>query len=120
MDSYTFAGFYSLPSFNDSDNKADMNILEVDSVILEFGTKRVLQDVYLKCETGKITGLLGRNGTGKTCLLNIIYGVLKLSDKSVRLNGVTILEGYKNTSNFRYLPQFNFIPGHLTIKRIFL
>ncbi len=28
--------------------------LEVDSVILEFREKRALQNVYLKCETGKI------------------------------------------------------------------
>ena len=43
------------------------NILEIDSVLLEFGTHRVLQNVYLKCQTGNITGLLGRNGTGKSC-----------------------------------------------------
>ena len=45
--------------------------LEVDSIILEFGTKRVLQDVYIQNETGKIAGILGRNGSGKTCLLFI-------------------------------------------------
>lgn len=50
------------------------HILEVDSVILEFGNKRVLQDVYLKCETNHITGLLGRNGSGKSCLMNIMDG----------------------------------------------
>ena len=38
-----------------------INILEIDSVNLEFDSKRVLQNVYLKSETGKITGLLGEN-----------------------------------------------------------
>lgn len=38
--------------------------LEADSISLEFGSRRILSDVYLKCETGKITGLLGRNGNG--------------------------------------------------------
>jgi len=60
--------------------------LEVDSVILEFGDKRVLQDVYLKCETNKITGLLGLNGAGKSCLMNIIYGKLKPLNGMVRIN----------------------------------
>jgi len=46
--------------------------LEVDSIILEFGSHRVLQDVYFTNETGKITGILGRNGCGKSCLMNII------------------------------------------------
>lgn len=93
--------------------------LEVDSVILEFGTKRVLQDVYLKNETAKITGLLGRNGAGKTCLLNIIYGQLSPYDHSVRLNKQALLNSSRSTNDIMYLPQFSFIPKSLTLNRIF-
>lgn len=93
--------------------------LEVDSIILEFGTKRVLQDVYLRNETGKITGILGRNGSGKTCLMNIIYGELDINEKSVRLNGEAIFNGFRNPNNFRYLPQFSYIPKNLKVDRIF-
>lgn len=93
--------------------------LEVDSVILEFDKKRILQDVYLKIETGKTTGLLGRNGTGKTCLMNIIYGELETVNKSIRLDGKAIFEGYRNSGIMRYLPQFNFIPKNFKTKRIF-
>ena len=96
-----------------------IHTLEVDSVILEFDAKRVLQDVYLKSETGKISGLLGRNGTGKSCLMNIIYGELLSNDKSIRLDGKTIFNGYQFPETFRYLPQFGFIPKSLAIKRIF-
>ncbi len=96
-----------------------IEILEVDSVILEFGTKKVLQDVYLKCETGKITGLLGRNGTGKTCLMKIMYGQLVPSDNSVRLNGQALLSTSRSFESIMYLPQFSFIPKSLTLKRIF-
>lgn len=95
------------------------NILEVDSVILEFGTKKVLQDVYVKIETGKVTGLLGRNGTGKSCLMNIIYGELVPNDKSVRINGNSLANGDNFHKDIKYLPQFQFIPKFLTIKRIF-
>lgn len=93
--------------------------LEVDSIILEFGAKRVLQDVYLKSETGKITGILGRNGSGKTCLMNIIYGELDTNEKSVRLNGKAIFNGFRDPGNFRYLPQFSYIPNSLRVERIF-
>lgn len=93
--------------------------LEVDSIILEFDTKRVLHDVYLKNETGKITGILGRNGSGKTCLMNIIYGELETNNKSIRLDGKVVFYGFRNPENFRYLPQFSFIPRNLKIKRIF-
>ena len=96
-----------------------IHTLEVDSVILEFDSKRILQDVYMKSETGKITGFLGRNGSGKSCLLKIIYGELVPNDKSVRLNGISVYDAYRNPNEMRYLPQRRFIPGSLTIKRIF-
>ena len=95
------------------------HILEADSVILEFDSKMVLQDVYMKSETGKVTGLLGRNGTGKTCLMRIIFGELVPNDKSIRLNGNAIHNEYRSPEDIRYLPQDSFIPKYLSIKRIF-
>ncbi|WP_214226070.1 ATP-binding cassette domain-containing protein [Pedobacter sp. B4-66] len=93
--------------------------LEVDSVFLEFGERRILSDIYLKCETGKITGLLGRNGNGKTCLMNIIYGNLNPNSKSIRFDDLTVLAAYKRPDLLLYLPQFNFIPQTLSLKRVF-
>jgi len=96
-----------------------INTLEIDSVILQFDTERVLQDVYLKSETGQITGLLGRNGTGKTCLMKIIYGELNPLNKSVRLNSKSLIDGIRKPEDIRYLPQFEFVPKYLTIQRVF-
>ena len=95
------------------------HLLEVDSVLLEFGTKRVLQDIYLKSETGKVLGLLGRNGTGKSCLMNIIYGELLPNDKSIRLDGKSFVTKHRYPGDLKYLPQFGFIPKSLSLKRIF-
>ncbi len=95
------------------------NLLEIDGVILEFDTKRVLQDVYFKCETGSVTGILGRNGSGKSCLMNIIFGELEPFDKSIRLNGEALLTGNRHPGQIKYLPQFSFIPKSLTVRRIF-
>lgn len=96
-----------------------MNVLEIDSVILEFGLKRVLQSVYVKSETGKITGLLGRNGSGKSCLLKIMFGELIPNDKSIRINGHHLATTYRSPKDLRYLPQTEFIPRSLTVKRVF-
>ena len=96
-----------------------MHKLEVDSILLEFGVKRILSDVFIKCETGKITGILGRNGQGKTCLMNIIYGSLDATSKSVRFDNVSIFHAYKYPKLLMFLPQFNFIPKSFTVKRIF-
>lgn len=93
--------------------------LEADSVQLAFNQKIILSDIYLKCETGKITGLLGRNGQGKTCLMNIIFGSLSASGKSIRFDNVSIGDAYKRADLVLFLPQFNFIPKSLSLKRIF-
>lgn len=93
--------------------------LEADGIQLHFSLKRMLSDIYIKCETGKITGLLGRNGQGKTCLMNIIYGNLSASGKSVRFDNVSIIHAFKRPDLLLFLPQFNFIPKSLSLKRIF-
>jgi lipopolysaccharide export system ATP-binding protein len=96
-----------------------MHKLEADSVSLHFGLKKILNSVYIICQTGQITGLLGKNGEGKSCLLNIIYGTLQPTSKSIRFNNIVVSSPYKNPSLLMYLPQFNFIPKALSIKQIF-
>jgi len=93
--------------------------LEVSSIQLEFGLRRILTDVYFKCETGAITGLLGRNGQGKTCLMNTVYGSRQTPGKSVRFDGVSVYEAFRRPDLLTYLPQFSFTPGSLTVKRVF-
>ncbi len=92
---------------------------EADSIVLEFGTRRILSDIYFKCETGQITGILGRNGQGKSCLMNIVYGNLNPLSKSIRFDNVSIFHAFKRPDLLTYLPQFNFVPAHLKIRRIF-
>jgi ABC-type lipopolysaccharide export system ATPase subunit len=97
-----------------------IHTLEVDSVILEFGFRRILQDVYLKSQTGKITGLLGGNGTGKSCLMKIILGELNSNNKSVRLDGESFVDNRRSMDDLRYLPQYKFVPTSLSVRRIFM
>ena len=92
--------------------------LEIDSIQLAFNERSILSDIYLKCETGKITGLLGRNGQGKSCLMKIIYGTLS-AEKSIRFDAITQQTAFKRPDLLLYLPQFNFIPKNVTLKRIF-
>src|ERR1700710_1265759 len=95
-----------------------IHTLEADGIQLDFGLRRLLSDVYLKCETGKITGLLGRNGQGKSCLMNIILGTLNASISSVRFDGKMIKSAAKRNGLLLYLPQFNFIPKSLSPKQV--
>ncbi len=96
-----------------------IHVLEADGIQLSFLDRKILSDIYVKCETGKITGLLGRNGQGKTCLMQTIYGTLRPDIKSVRFDGNYISNPYKRSDLLAYVPQFNFIPASLTIERVF-
>lgn len=95
------------------------HILEVDGVSLNFSGRVILSDIYLKSETGKIIGLLGRNGQGKSCLMKIISGTLKAESRSIRFDGKTVFELSGRSDLLLYLPQFNFIPSFLRLERIF-
>lgn len=96
-----------------------MDVLEIDSVYLKFDYQEVLNSIYLKCETGKITGILGSNGSGKSSLLKIIFGSLLPQTKSLRVNSKTILKPYLSTGEINYLPQFHFVPDNLRVKTAF-
>lgn len=94
------------------------NVLEFDSLFLEFGLHRVLQDVYVKCEQGQVVGLLGRNGSGKSCLMKIVFGSQKAYQQSVRINGEYLLNTNIKKGYIHYLPQESFIPPFLRIQKV--
>lgn len=94
-------------------------ILEVDNIELSFKGKTILNGVYLKAETGKITGILGRNGCGKSSLLKIIFGDLKSKYKLIRLDSKPVLKALYKTGSVHYLPQYHFISKPLRLKTVF-
>lgn len=92
---------------------------ELDNVELYFKTMRILNGIYLKAETGKVTAILGRNGCGKSSLLNIAFGNLKPKYKLIRIDHKPILKPLYKTGYVKYLPQYNFIPNGMKLSFIF-
>ena len=103
---------------NRSDFHFNMSKLHVDSVIKSFNTTQVLTDVYISCEKGEIIGLLGRNGTGKSTLLKIIFGSLPADSKFVKIGDKIITGLFENRKLIKYLPQNNFLPNHVKVNSI--
>lgn len=93
-----------------------MDVLEIDNVELNFGILEVLKAIYFKAEKGKITGILGRNGCGKTSLLRIIFGELKPNNKLIRIDNKPILTPLYKKGIIKYLPQFHIIPNSVSLK----
>jgi lipopolysaccharide export system ATP-binding protein len=94
------------------------NLLEADSIRKAFGDKQVLTDIALKCQTGDIIGLLGRNGSGKSTMLKIIFGTLFTDYKFIRINNKILDQPFKTKKIIAYLSQDNFLPKNLTVKQI--
>lgn len=95
---------------------SEKHILEIDSVELSFGTRTILSGVYLAVETGAVTALLGRNGSGKSCLMKILCGSLRPGFRSMRIDGKWH-ERFR-ADEVRYLPQQGFTPGWLTAGQV--
>jgi lipopolysaccharide export system ATP-binding protein len=91
------------------------SILEIDSVMKSFDGRKILSDIYLKCETGDILGILGRNGSGKSTLLKILFGAMKGDHKFIRIDGEIHDQPFKTPGLVCYLPQHSFLLGHLTV-----
>ncbi|HTE00232.1 MAG TPA: ATP-binding cassette domain-containing protein [Mucilaginibacter sp.] len=94
------------------------NLLEVDSVMISFDERKILSGCYLKCETGDVIGILGRNGCGKSSLLKIIFGTLFTYNKFIRINGKVYDKPYRYGNLIAYLPQHDFLPKNISIQKI--
>lgn len=68
-------------------------MIEVKHIEKRFKDQRVLQDVSISFEAGKIYGIIGRNGSGKTVFMKIICGLLRPE------KGIPYLSGYENLRN---------------------
>lgn len=93
------------------------NLLEFDSLELWFEKRSILSGIYMKCAVGEVVGILGRNGSGKSCLMKIVFGSLKASHQSIRINGESLPSDFIGKRLIGYLPQENLIPSFLSIRK---
>ena len=96
----------------------DKHRLIVDSVVVSFGDKTVLSGGYITSETGMVTGLLGRNGAGKSCMFRALMGGLRVENMMVSMDEKPI--DRNNIGRYiKYLPQGRLIPDGMTLRRAF-
>jgi len=69
-------------------NRADL--LSIESLRAGYGEAVVLPDMTLRLKEGEVLALLGRNGTGKTTLINSIVGVTRRFGGTIALGGSDI------------------------------
>ena len=62
-------------------------MIEIKDLAFSYGSSNVLRNITMKLEAGKIYGLLGENGVGKTTLLTLLCGLKKLQTGSIDIDG---------------------------------
>jgi len=92
-----------------------MELLECKQLCKSYGEKQVLTDINLKIPRGKIIGLLGKNGTGKTTLIKLINDLLTPTSGEVLINGKK--PGIESKEIISYLPERTYLDREMTVKQ---
>lgn len=94
-----------------------MNILDVKNVTKSFDGKKIIDDISFSIKPGKIVGLLGKNGCGKTTILKMINDLLTIDSGEILVNGEHV--GVKSKEMVSFLPERTYLESEQTIAQVF-
>lgn len=94
-----------------------MELLKINDLSKFYGRKKALNSVSLSMDGGKIVGLLGPNGSGKTTMLKLINGLLYPNEGEILIEGERISPATKAKVSF--LPDKDYIPKWMKIYELF-
>lgn len=91
----------------------------VENVTKSFGNQEVLKTVCAKFEMGKIYGIIGRNGSGKTVLLKCICGLLYPTTGTVTVDGKVVGKEVDYPENIGFIIESpGFLPRYSGLKNL--
>ncbi|MCR5541645.1 MAG: ATP-binding cassette domain-containing protein [Ruminococcus sp.] len=96
-----------------------MDIIEVQSVSLTISKTQILKDINVNFEQGKIHGLIGRNGSGKTMLMKCICGFIKPTSGEIIVDGKRVGKDVDFPQNMGFIIETpGFIPYYSGYKNL--
>ena len=93
-----------------------MKLLEIKNLSKSFDNKTVLKDINLVIEPGKIVGLLGKNGVGKTTLIKLINDLLYPTSGEILINGKC--PGVESKKIISYLPERTYLNKQMKVSEV--
>lgn len=93
-----------------------MELLEIKNLNKNYGKKEVLKDINLTIPRGKIIGLLGKNGTGKTTLIKLINDLLTPTSGTILIEGKPV--GVSSKKIISYLPERTYLNKSMKVKSV--
>lgn len=92
-----------------------MELLKAENVTKKYITKKALDGLNMTIEEGKIYGLLGPNGSGKTTFMKMAAGLIQPSSGNIEIMGEKI--GKQSKKIVSYMPTSNHLPKWMKIKQ---
>lgn len=77
--------------------------IEMKNVTLKFGKFEALKDISLALEVGKIHGLIGRNGAGKTSLLSLLAAFREPTTGQIEIDGEPVFENPEKMQQISFI-----------------
>ena len=93
-----------------------MELLECKNLYKSYGDKEILKDINLKIPKGKIIGLLGKNGTGKSTLIKLINDLLTPTKGEILINGKEV--GVESKKIISYLPERTYLDKSMIVSEV--
>ena len=93
-----------------------MNIIELGQVSKSFGPVKALEKINLTLESGRIIGLLGTNGSGKSTMIKLINDLLVPDQGIVKINGQK--PGIETKKIISYLPERSYLDPNMKVVEI--
>lgn len=94
-----------------------MSLIEFKNVTKKFGYKVALDEVSVKIEKGKIYGLLGPNGSGKTTMIKLMNDLLQPTSGEVLIKGCE--PGVESKKVISYLPERTYLNMDMKVEELF-
>ena len=91
-------------------------LLNCQNLTKRYGYKTALDNIDLSLERGRIIGLLGPNGSGKTTIIKLINGLLAPSSGSIAINGFA--PGPETKKIVSYLPERTYFNSWMKVTDI--
>lgn len=94
-------------------------MIEIKNVTKNFGVTKVLDDITMKLEQGKIYGLVGRNGSGKTVLMKHICGFIIPTEGYIEVDGKRLWRDIEMPENLGVIIENpGFLPDYSGVKNL--
>ena len=94
----------------------NMKLLEIKDLNKSFDNKEILKDINLSIQSGKIIGLLGKNGVGKTTLIKLINDLLTPTSGEILIKGQKI--GVETKKVISYLPERTYLNKQMKVSEV--